>query len=71
MSGEQSSLEVCSYKIRPKNFRRTNLTKHSSRVSFLYSNSRWKYKRQGTLFIGESALEDKREGEGQPRLDIL
>ena len=39
MSGEESSLGVCSHKIRPKKFRRTKLTKLSSRVYFLYSNS--------------------------------
>ena len=40
MSGEELSLRACSHKIRPKNFRRTKLTKQSNRVSFLYSNSR-------------------------------
>jgi len=40
MSGEELPLGACSHKIRPKNFRRTKLIKHSSKVSFLYSNSR-------------------------------
>jgi len=62
MSGEEPPLEVHKHsRFKARKGEHSSLTKHSDIVSFLFKIQYMKYMRQGTLFIGESVLENKIE----------